>query len=306
MTLKHISFNDSVVMRELERLEAKKNPELIKKTASISDEAFETTNAFHNILDLVCTLRNLGKITEANSLQEKVSLYKNAETHLYKAIDEDGKNLLDFAHPEGDVEIFPASDGLGKIETQHSQHKRIVDIIQKKTKIASAKEKLLEKVAQDLGLVKNSQESMVTKLKEAVSDLIIVLDKIGAEKPQYSISGTSIYLKIGGWTTTVDRFSTKVLSGLEKVGDDVIEIDNAQAYGVFNMFAGEGNVYQAKRTYNNKLVRGETEDAFSQSFANCVNIANNSIRKVYSNIREQLQQDHTLPTLAATSLHVIL
>lgn len=151
-------FDDSEVMRELERLEAKKNPDAVwkpemKKRASAE---FKSDDPFHNTIVLVAKLREAGRNADADSLMTKLAAYQN--THLYRAIDEDGEDLLDFAYPDGDVEVSPSKDGHGKVETPQSQHKKIVDIIQKTPtgKYSTAQDRLLDEVAMDLGLKKKA------------------------------------------------------------------------------------------------------------------------------------------------------
>lgn len=71
--------------------------------------------------------RNMGKA--ANEIEQKFIIYKQADTHLYRAHDEDGEDLIDFAHPKGDHNV---EDGeLGDVETIVSKHKKIIEVVQK-------------------------------------------------------------------------------------------------------------------------------------------------------------------------------
>src|SRR5690606_32866087 len=70
-------------------------------------------------------------IKHAQDLEESIVAYKTAETHLYKVHEENGEDLLDFAHPEGDFKVGDSKDGLGDVETNLSAHKKMVDVVNK-------------------------------------------------------------------------------------------------------------------------------------------------------------------------------
>lgn len=152
MTLKHIDFFDSPVMRELARQAIKKGTieptvEDMVKTASIKKETHAPTgDLFRDMVVLATGLRNKGYVHEAQSLEAKLLAYK-------KATDEYNSELS-AAHPDGDIEMGDASNGLGDVETLESQHKKIVDVVNKKPtgKLAA----ILSSVEDALGLTKKA------------------------------------------------------------------------------------------------------------------------------------------------------
>jgi hypothetical protein len=162
MTLKHIGFDDSEVMRELERLEAKKNPDDVWKPAPVKKQAsFTPTDSFHSMIMLVSKLRESGRIKDADRLQIKIAAFQESSVHLYRAIDEDGDDLLEFAYPDGDVEVAPSQSDYGKVETPQSQHKKLIDIVNKKpTGKYASPEDLLSKISEDLGIKKKANKSL--------------------------------------------------------------------------------------------------------------------------------------------------
>lgn len=82
------------------------------------------------ILKLCAGLRAKGLVAHAESLENKFVTYKAAaNTHLYRAHDEDGEDLVNAAHPDGDVNMGDGEHG--DVETILSKHKKIVDIVQK-------------------------------------------------------------------------------------------------------------------------------------------------------------------------------
>ncbi len=163
MTFKHIPFIESPVMREFARVAAKKGlveaaPEIVKSASAESESKLQIHDFYGNLVNLANGLRNKGMIKEAESLEDKIFTLKQAEVHLYRAIDEDGDDLLNAAYPDGDVSVSDAKDGNGIVRTPQSAHKKMVEVVSKNPtgKYASGEE-TLEKVAEALGLKKKAQ-----------------------------------------------------------------------------------------------------------------------------------------------------
>src|SRR4051812_13432544 len=98
MTYKNTKFEDSAVMRSLEKLAVKKGlvkPEELKKEASAkpAPSFAPTQNVSQNILKLCSGLRSQGFESYANELERKFLTLKQAE------------NMMDIAHPEGSVKL---------------------------------------------------------------------------------------------------------------------------------------------------------------------------------------------------------
>lgn len=136
MTFKtDIKFDESPVLRSLEKVAVDRGlvtPDPMTKEASVSESYAPTDDLHEDMLKLVAGLRAKGFVREAEALEDKINTRKFAETHLYRVIDEDGDDLLDFAHPEGDVEVAPSASGLGKVWTEQSAKKEIERIVNKK------------------------------------------------------------------------------------------------------------------------------------------------------------------------------
>ena len=131
--LKHLE-----IMAELEARPIP-SPEL----ASLLTEEKEPTLT-EQLLTLASKLRVAGFIVQAENLETCLGLYKKAEVDanlLYRAHSETGDDLLEFAHPDGDVEMAVAGDHLGDVETLPSQHKKILLVV--------------EKTAQTMEMIKN-------------------------------------------------------------------------------------------------------------------------------------------------------
>jgi hypothetical protein len=92
-----------------------------------------------NILALCSLLNANGQEKYASNLGQRFVDYKQANAlekqatnlHMYRTHDEDGEDLVDRAHPDGDKTMGEASDALADVETIVSQHKKIVDVMHK-------------------------------------------------------------------------------------------------------------------------------------------------------------------------------
>ncbi len=156
MTFKHGKFSDSPMMRAYERVAIKKGlvkPEEMVKTASVSLEPSD--DLFSDILKLSGALRDRGFEKQADELENNIIMFKTAETHLYRAIDEDGEDLLQFAHPKGSTKMHPAKDNHGDVEDLLDQHEKILKVVNKTPtgKYAS----VVNKIAMDLGIKKKAE-----------------------------------------------------------------------------------------------------------------------------------------------------
>ncbi len=119
--LKHLE-----IMAELEERPASPQEESIVETVNAP------TSLTERLLTLASKLRTAGFVQQADSLESTFGMYKKAEVDanlLYRAHSETGDDLLEFAHPDGDVEIAPAQNQHGHVETPISQHKKIIDIV---------------------------------------------------------------------------------------------------------------------------------------------------------------------------------
>jgi hypothetical protein len=161
--MKTYDFDDSPVMRELERLEIAKNgiPECkIEKKASTD----ESDSLICKLSSLSKSLRKIGKYNEADNLDTKIVKYVTAEnTHLYRAHDEDGEDLIDFAHSDGAVKVHDSKEGYGVVETQITQHKKIVDMLNKQPTGKYASNSFLNEIA---SILKIANDSDIEQAKE--------------------------------------------------------------------------------------------------------------------------------------------
>lgn len=158
--------------KDIKHLEAMKNledthPQEVDVKSLLNLNASEDSSFDENILKLCEGLRNKGFEKHARDLEEKFLNFKKADVHLYRVHDEDGDDLVEFAHPEGDTNM--GDDDLGDVETIVSKHKKIVDVIQKEPtgKLASYVEQCKIVLAWDDG---DEDSDIVKKYKDFAAD----------------------------------------------------------------------------------------------------------------------------------------
>lgn len=132
MTFKHTKFDDSVTMRSLVKVAAekgwiKKDP--IQKTASVSEDLSPSSNLTENILKLCSGLRNSGLDKYADELENKFLAYKQANS-LYNVSKEEGKDLIDAAHPKGGHNLEDV-EGDALVETILENRLKILNVVNK-------------------------------------------------------------------------------------------------------------------------------------------------------------------------------
>lgn len=125
-------FNSSEVMRSLERVAIDKGMvelDPVVKVASKQESYEASGNLQEDILKLAKGLREKGYKKEADALEDKVFDYKRAADAWYDVTGEEGDDLIDFAHPDGDVSVGEGEYGI--VETITSTQKKIRDKIEK-------------------------------------------------------------------------------------------------------------------------------------------------------------------------------
>lgn len=152
MTFKHIKFNESPIMRSLEKVAIDKgtfepDSPIVKEA---SGESFDPSNdLFGDMVRLANGLRKKGFVSEAEKLEDKIFAHKMAKK-------DDGEKMMDDAHPEGDVEVAPSKGGYGKMLTHPETQRQLLDIVNKKPtgKYAS----IVKAVEEALGITKIAQD----------------------------------------------------------------------------------------------------------------------------------------------------
>jgi hypothetical protein len=142
MTFKNTKFDESAVMRSLERLAIAKgtfDPEEVpspSKIATAATKVSETPKSLSEKILVLCDgLRSNGLVSYANEIEQKFLFYKKAAANsLYDVHHETGEDVIDFAHPDGGKKLDKGWDELGVIETISERHQKMVEVVNKQPK----------------------------------------------------------------------------------------------------------------------------------------------------------------------------
>lgn len=135
----------SEVYRELERQAVKKGhfdltPEEQVKLAAQEVNQYQKINApvsteitqdlTQDVACLAFAMRRKGFVSQAEELEDKLVIFKQAECALYNITNETNKDFIDLAHPDGDFQVDGFGE-LGTIETIESAAAKIRTVTEK-------------------------------------------------------------------------------------------------------------------------------------------------------------------------------
>lgn len=178
-------------------------PKLIKNAAPLKMQLLPVVKDTldSKILALCTRLRAQSFTKQAAALEQRFLQFKTSSTALYDLSGETGEQLIDGAHPEGDVEMVEAADELGVVETILSRHKKIVDMVQGKS----------------LGKQASPNEEAVALSKEVASQFDYIADYLKRqflnnmpEGSELEPAGRNFYGLAGGWAETATAIANKL------------------------------------------------------------------------------------------------
>lgn len=203
----------SEVYRELERQAVRKGhfdltPEEQVKLASqeviqhnkINDSisAEPTNDLVQDIASLAFIMRRKGFVTQAEDVENNLLLFKQAECALYNVTNENNKDFIELAHPEGDFQVEGFGE-LGSVETIENIAKKIRSVTEKNPtgKLASIQDiSNIIKSAQGFGI--HDAETPTTTESTENSDVDVTtkssVDQIKEQLKQISESFNQIQL----------------------------------------------------------------------------------------------------------------
>jgi hypothetical protein len=146
--------------------------EPIQKKASAS--LTPSDNLFIDIIRLAEEMRTRGLLKQAQSLEEALTEYRQAEVEF--------SEMLLQAHPDGDVTVADASDDLADIETLESQHEKFMTNVRREPLAKTAK---LKKKADDESL----EYKMIQKAGQDSETIRSSLAETGLLGKNFSFSG---------------------------------------------------------------------------------------------------------------------
>jgi hypothetical protein len=196
MTFKHLKFEDSPVMRSLEKVAIEKGlvaPQFMIKQAQKQHDFSASMNLSENIIKLCDGLRSCGLESKAEELENNYLDYKKAQT-LYETPKETGEDLVHSAHPKGSHKL-DGVEGDSVIETIIDQHLQALKMIDKKPtgKLSTANE-IIKSVKVVLSQDTTNEAQIVANLNKVLNIIqrIQVIAQGDISMPQF---GWNVYFE---------------------------------------------------------------------------------------------------------------
>jgi len=160
-----------------------KEPVSLTKKASLQTNLQPSDDLSENLIKLCQALRTNGLSTQASEIEQNFLLMKTAEVHLYRVHDEDGEDVINFAHPDGSKKLDKSWDELGEVETITDRQRKIREIAEK-----PATGKLSSKAAAALIKIKtaDANDDVETALGQ-IGDLLDQIDNIVKDRGGLSV-----------------------------------------------------------------------------------------------------------------------
>jgi hypothetical protein len=164
MNFKHEKFDDSAVMRSLEKVAREKGWVEVKpitKSASNELNLSPSPNLVDNVMKLCAGLRQAGLERYALDVENKFVAFKQAAT-LYDTHGETGDDLIDAAHPKGSHKMEGLDNAVFK--TILDRHVDMINMIDKKPSgKLSTSEEVISAVKKALGAPSNNANGSALK-----------------------------------------------------------------------------------------------------------------------------------------------
>ena len=177
MTFKHVKFEDSPIMRSLEKVAREKGlvkPEPpLQKSAALAKKAdlTPTANLMENIFKLCDGLREQGRVVEASEVEANYLNYKRAQT-MYETHKETGDDVIHSAHPKGSHKLEGVAGDEATFEDILDKHTKILNVVEKKpTGKLSTASQILGAVKKSLGQEASQTEDPKELIPSASKDL---------------------------------------------------------------------------------------------------------------------------------------
>ena len=191
---------------------------------------FDEKNLAQNLIILIAGLQDIGLYKEAESLSKKYNLFKEAQSSFVNVIDEESRKILDFAHPNGNLQITQSE--YGQVHTDTSRQLKILENLNH----APTGKQVVAMVGEALGLKKKAQDSESDEeilSKSLVSQRFIkannLINKFNELVPSYNSTLKTLQLEIPNLFKTSEAIlSSEVLLPyyIEKSGISQDLIDN--------------------------------------------------------------------------------
>jgi len=162
MTFKHNQFDDSFTMRSLARIAQEKGwiKEIQKTASSAKVDLKPSKDLIENLLKLSEGLRCNGFAAQAEDIESKLVMYKQAQASVYDISKETGEDVINSAHPDGSYKMKDINSDEATFETVLDKHLKILNVVNKAPTGKTGKD-----ILQAVKLVMAQTEDVVSLLK---------------------------------------------------------------------------------------------------------------------------------------------
>lgn len=223
MSFKHGKFDDSSVMKSLEKLAQEKGlikSDPIKKKSEKKKNLSPSENLMENIVKLCSGLREAGMEKYADELESAYIIYKESG-NLYETSKEKGEDLVHDAHPKGSHKLEGVS-GDAIVETILDQRLKILDVIGKmpKGKLSNASEII---GAVNGALSKKAQQDENTNIKR--QRLAFVITKNVVIQVNNIITSAITMISNNSAKSDIDNENKKMITISNNIGNEPTNIN---------------------------------------------------------------------------------
>lgn len=212
----------SEVYRELERQAIRKGfftpteTEIVKTAAMNVSNTKDTVlkesgNLLQDIAILTSELRKKGLDTYAENIEQNLLIYKQAE-NLYNIEIDTAKNLAEFAHREGDVQVVDGGE-LGVVETAQSAADKILAVTKKEPTGQYPKKLAFKNI---VNLIKNAQDPVA-------EDIITTVEETSSGEPAKEVISPK-----------VQSYTEAIKNSLQQLADMLTKSQTFNLTGILN------------------------------------------------------------------------
>lgn len=188
-----------------------------------------TADLTQDVARLAFAMRRKGFVSQAEELEQKLVIYKQAECALYNVTPEKNSDFIQFGHRDGDVEIIEGAGELGTIETIESIADKILAVTRKQPTGKLPGKMAISELA---NIIKNAQSSdyLPDTGEEVISGATEATEKEQIQKDVQEIVGK------------IKDSLKKIYSNFQQIND--ISFNDAMTTFLFGQ-SGKINVFNA-------------------------------------------------------------
>jgi hypothetical protein len=277
MTFKHGKFDDSAVLRSLEKIAIDKG--LVKGSPTIKSaehlmmgrDLTPGVNLSESIIKLCAGLRREGLHKHAEDIEKNYVHYKKAQT-LYETSKETGEDLIDFAHPEGG-HVLKDVEGKHKVMTVTERQEAIKRTLSKeptgKLSVAEAIQAVKRIFAAEEIIKMNLNEYVASLKNEAIKFTKDAKARatVIADRGKTLLTGSSDHTRLQTAVSGVDSANPTVeaLYTLKEEVMDAKEEARPSSLGFLSLYSGFSS---------------EDWDKYKSEYDACVAIISSAIEKL--------------------------